>query len=210
MDFIHRYIPPEQPGSDLTFILLHGTGGDESDLLPLGKFISPAAGLLGVRGKVLESGASRFFRRLSEGVFDEDDLRFRTHELARFIEWATEAYQLNAEGLVAIGYSNGANIAASLLLLEPAIFRAAILFRAMVPLKPDTLPILAGRSVLMESGRIDPIIPAKNSEELASMLADAGAEVALDWQPIGHQLTQEEMISARTWFAELNLSKGES
>src|SRR5579875_3469033 len=134
MDFIHKFIPSSTGHNDTTFLLLHGTGGNEEDLLPLGQFLAPDAAMLGVRGKVLEGGMPRYFQRLSEGVFDEDDLIFRTHELARFIEEATKMYMLNPKRIIAIGYSNGANIAASLLLLESSVLSSAVLFRAMVPL----------------------------------------------------------------------------
>lgn len=207
MDFIHTYLPPTNPEIDTTLVLLHGTGGNESDLIPLGQLIAPGAGLLGIRGKVLEGSAPRFFKRLSEGVFDEEDLRFRTHELSAFLEWATTQYQLKPNCLVAIGYSNGANIAASLLLLEPQILAAAVLFRAMVPLKPETLPDLAGRSVLIQSGRMDPIVPATSSEQLATMLRQAGADVTLKWQEVGHNLTQAEIGTTKSWLQTFNQDK---
>ncbi|QSO46415.1 alpha/beta hydrolase [Alicyclobacillus mengziensis] len=202
MDFIHRLIPSEDEHSKTTLILLHGTGGNEEDLLPLGRFLAKDAALLGIRGKVLEDGMSRYFRRLAEGVFDEADLTFRTHELARFIEEATSAYNLNRDGLIAVGYSNGANIAASLLLLEPDILSAAVLFRSMVPLEPKDTPNLWGKGVLMQSGAFDPIIPPENSERLAQMLQQAGADVTLNWQQTGHGLTNEEFVVAQTWLRE--------
>lgn len=199
MDFIHKFIPSTADDNKTTLVLLHGTGGNEEDLIPIGQFLAPDAALLGIRGKVLEGAMPRFFRRLSEGVFDEADLIFRTHELARFIEDAAKMYALNPERLVAVGYSNGANIAASLLLLEPTILSAAVLFRSMLPLNPEKLADLQGKHVLIQSGRHDPVIPASNSERLAELLKQAGAEVALNWQNTGHGLTNPEFVTAKKW-----------
>lgn len=203
MEFIHKFIPSATGNNDTTLLLLHGTGGNEEDLLPLGQYLAPDAAMLGVRGKVLEGGMPRFFRRLSEGVFDEEDLIFRTHELARFIEAATKSYAVNAERMIAVGYSNGANIAASMMLLEPNCLTAAVLFRAMVPLEPERLPDLAGKRVLMQSGRHDPLVPADNSERLAELLKQSGAEVTLNWQNTGHGLTNPELVTAQAWLRHL-------
>ncbi len=203
MNFIHKFIPSPSGTSEITLLLLHGTGGNEEDLLPLGQFLAPDAALLGVRGKVLEGGMPRFFRRLCEGVFDEEDLIFRTHELARFVEEAATTYSLNPERIIAVGYSNGANIAASVLLLEPSVLSAAILFRAMVPLEPEQLPDLKGKRILMQSGRQDPIVPLRNSERLAELLKQAGAEVTLYLQNAGHGLTNPELASAQAWIKHL-------
>ncbi|GLG01302.1 phospholipase/carboxylesterase [Alicyclobacillus hesperidum subsp. aegles] len=203
MTFIHKWIPSATGTNETTLLLLHGTGGNEEDLFPLARFLAPHAAMLGVRGKVLENGMPRFFRRLAEGVFDEEDLIFRTHELARFIEEATKTYSLNPERIYAVGYSNGANIAASLLFLEPAILSGAVLFRAMVPLEPAELPDLAGKRVLMLSGRHDPIVPPNNSERLAQMFQQAGADIALNWKNAGHGLTNSELAVARKWMEQL-------
>jgi predicted esterase len=201
LGFIHRYIPA--PGdSRTTLLLLHGTGGDENDLLGLGRALDPQAALLSPRGKVLENGMPRFFRRLAEGVFDLEDLKLRTHELADFVAAATEAYQLDPQKLIAVGYSNGANIAASTLLLRSNALAGAILFHAMVPLTPDELPDLTGVPVLITAGRLDPMIPAQQSERLALMLQSAGADVALEWQPGGHALTQPEVQIAAEWLRQ--------
>jgi len=205
MDFVHKLIPSKTGENKTTLVLLHGTGGNEEDLIPLGQFLAPDATILGIRGKVLEGAAPRFFRRLSEGVFDEEDLIFRTHELARFIEDASQTYSLNPERLVAVGYSNGANIAASLLLLEPTILSAAVLFRSMVPLEPKKLPNLNGKHVLMQSGRLDPIVTASQSERLFELLKQAGAEITLNWQNTGHGLTNPEFAMAQTWLEKLML-----
>ncbi|MFD1678018.1 alpha/beta hydrolase [Alicyclobacillus fodiniaquatilis] len=200
---MHKFIPSPTGQNDTTLLLLHGTGGNEEDLIPLGQFLAADAALIGVRGKILENGMPRFFRRLSEGVFDEEDLIFRTHELARFIEEATKVYALNTERIIAVGYSNGANIAASMLLLEPTILSAAVLFRAMVPLQPEQLPDLKGKPVLMQSGRRDPIVPATNSEQLVELLKQAGADVTLNWQNAGHGLLNPELVMAEKWIRQL-------
>ena len=149
LGFIHRFIPATQPGKP-PLLLLHGTGGNENDLLPLGAQLSPGAALLSPRGKVLENGMPRFFRRLAEGVFDLADLKVRTAELTDFIAAARKAYGLDAP--VAVGFSNGANIAASLLLTRPQALRGAVLLRAMLPFEPEPLPDLAGKPVLLLSG----------------------------------------------------------
>src|SRR5882724_8003976 len=155
-DFIHEFVPGT---SNRTLLLLHGTGGNEHDLIPLGREIDPTAAILSPRGKVLEDGMPRFFRRFAEGIFDEEDLKKRTDELANFVGAAVEQYELAADQIVAVGYSNGANIAASLLLLRPGTLRAAILFRAMVPLVPEKLPDLSLLRVWIGAGNQDPIIP---------------------------------------------------
>ena len=201
LGFVHRFEPGD--GSGVTLLLLHGTGGDENDLIPLGSEILPGATLLSPRGKTLEHGAPRFFRRLAEGVFDHEDLLLRTHELAGFIEAAMKQYELDPAKLVAAGYSNGANIAASLTLLHPGLLRAAVLFRAMVPFEPETPPDLAGMPVFIAAGRRDQMIPPDNTERLAETLREAGADVDLRWRDIGHVLTYEEVMEAKGWLAEI-------
>jgi predicted esterase len=183
-----------------TLLLLHGTGGNEHDLIPLADTLAPGAGVLSPRGKVLERGMPRFFRRLSEGVFDLDDLRIRTRELAAFVAAAATHYGLDPKGIVAVGFSNGANIAASTLLLEPGVLAGAILFRAMVPIVPDPLPALGGTPVFMSNGRTDPLIPAAEAERLAGLLRQAGAIVDIEWQPGGHQLTRQDLAQAQKWW----------
>ncbi len=197
-DFIHRFVPARVPGAP-TLLLLHGTGGDESNLLPLGDVLFPGAAVLSPRGKVLEHGMPRFFRRLAEGVFDLDDLIARTHEVAEFVVAATAEYGFDAGTVVAVGFSNGANIAASLLLLRPGILSGAILFRPMVPLVPETLPRLNGVPVFVAAGRQDPIVPPANTEQLVELLREAGAEVAVHLGPGGHALTDGDVAAARRW-----------
>ena len=205
LGFVHRYIPPSVEGElagATTLLLLHGTGGDEEDLLPLGRSLLPGAGLLSPRGKVLENGAPRFFRRLREGVFDQEDLARRTTELATFIRSAVSAYQLDAEGMLAVGFSNGANIAASLLLREPGVLRGAVLLSPMMPFEPETLLDLHGTSVFIGAGRADPIAPAEQAERLAEVLRSAGASVTLHWTPGGHGITKGEVDAARQWIEQ--------
>ncbi len=198
LGFIHHYIPPTVEGAP-TLLLLHGTGGDENDLLDLGRLLAPGAGLLSPRGKVLEHGMPRFFRRLAEGVFDLDDLRARTHELADFVAQAADAYGFDPARVVAVGFSNGANIAASLLLLRPETLAGGALLHAMVPLEPESPPNLTGKRIFLGAGRRDPLIAPHETERLARMLRDYGATVEENWQPGGHSLTRAEVVAARDW-----------
>jgi phospholipase/carboxylesterase len=172
LGFTHRYLPGEDEASP-TLLLLHGTGGNEEDLVPLGETLAPDAAFLSPRGKVSEYGAPRFFRRLAEGVFDHEDLLFRTHELAEFVEAASEEYGFDPSKMVAVGYSNGANVAASTILLHPGLLRAAVLFRAMVPFEPDLTPDLSGMPVFLAAGRMDRMIPPDNTQRLADILLEA-------------------------------------
>ena len=200
LGFVHRYLPGEDE-SGPTLLLLHGTGGNEEDLIPLGQELAPGAAILSPRGKVSEFGAPRFFRRLAEGVFDLEDLIFRTHELAEFVEAASEEYGFDLSKLVAVGYSNGANIAASTILLHPGLLRAVVLFRAMVPFEPEETPDLSGMPVFMAAGRRDTMIPPDNAQRLAEILAEAGADVDLRWRDTGHPLTYEEVGEAKEWLS---------
>ena len=204
LGFVHRYVPPNV-GAELaggtTLLLLHGTGGDEEDLIPVGRELLPGAGMLSPRGKVLERGAPRFFRRIEEGVFDQEDLSRRTEELAAFVEAAAVTYQLERDGIVAVGFSNGANIAASMLFRRPGLLRGAVLFSPMVPFEPETLPRLEGTSVFIGAGRTDQIAPATQAERLAAILREAGADVTLHWEPGGHALTRAELAAAHEWIA---------
>ena len=190
-------------GSDATrpvLLLLHGTGGNEHDLLPLASIIDPAASLLSVRGNVLENGMPRFFRRLAEGVFDEEDLIFRTKELNAFLDHAAEEYRFERSNIVAVGYSNGANIAASLLFHFQDALKGAILHHPMVPLRGIALPDLSGTSIFIAAGTNDPICPRREAEELHQLLNDAGASAAIHWENHGHQLTMSEVEAAKEWY----------
>jgi phospholipase/carboxylesterase len=202
LGFTHRYLPGEDESSP-ALLLLHGTGGNEEDLVPLGETLAPGAAFLSPRGKVSEYGAPRFFRRLAEGVFDHEDLLFRTHELAEFVEAASDEYGFDRSKLVAVGYSNGANVAASMILLHPGLLRAAVLFRAMVPFEPDLTPDLSGMPVFLAAGRMDRMIPPENTQRLADILVEAGADVDLRWRDTGHPLTYEEVGEAKEWLSEV-------
>jgi phospholipase/carboxylesterase len=204
LGFIHRYIPASAragAASSATLLLLHGTGGDETDLIPLGATLLPGAAVLSPRGKVLEGTAPRFFRRLAEGVFDQEDLARRTEELAHYIEAAVRAYQLDGDNVFAVGLSNGANIAASVLLRHPGLLRGAVLLSPMVPFEMDAPPDLAGTGVFIGAGRTDPVATPEHAERLAGLLRQAGADVTLHWHPGGHAITQSEVEAARRWIA---------
>jgi predicted esterase len=198
-DFIHDFVPGS---SSRTFLLLHGTGGNQRDLIPLGRELDPNAALLSPRGKVLENGMPRFFRRLAEGVFDLEDLKYRTNELSDFVAAAAQHYGFATDQLVAVGYSNGANIAASMLLLRPDILSAAILFRAMVPLTPDKLPDLSSVRVWIGAGDQDPFVPASETKRLVELLRRADADVTIRFAKAGHGLTNDDLEAARHWLGE--------
>ncbi|MGV7212331.1 alpha/beta hydrolase [Bradyrhizobium sp. UFLA05-112] len=205
LSFIHRF--EKGTRRDLApLLLLHGTGGDENDLIPLGRMVAPDRALLSARGQVLEGGAPRFFRRLAEGVFDEADVVRRAHDLADFVDATRNEYGIAAP--VALGYSNGANIAAAILLLRPQTLRGAVLLRAMAPLARPPQADLAGKSVLLLSGQHDPIVPPGNVGGLARTLAASGARVESRVLPVGHQLSQLDVNLAREWLAEEGLSDG--
>jgi predicted esterase len=197
-DFIH-----ELPVLEPDIVVLHGTGGNERDLIALGRELDPNAALLSPRGKVLENGMPRFFRRFAEGVFDLEDLKCRTNELADFVIAAAQHYGFASDNLVAVGYSNGANIAASMLLLRPEILSAAILFRAMVPLYPETQPNLSSVRVWIGAGTYDPIIPMSDTKTLAELLRNAGADVTIRDFQAGHELTSQDLEAARDWLTLL-------
>ncbi|MCU6713061.1 alpha/beta hydrolase [Paenibacillus sp. J5C_2022] len=183
-------------------LMLHGTGGTEHDLLPLAQLVSPESAVLSVRGNVLENGMSRFFRRLAEGVFDEEDLVLRTRELNDFLNSAASQYGFARDNIVAVGYSNGANIAASLLFHYSGALRGAILHHPMVPLRGLVLPDLTGISCFIGAGENDPICSPEESGELEKLLTGAGAAVRMHWERAGHSLTATEANAAAVWFKE--------
>jgi predicted esterase len=202
LGFVHRFVH----GTDTQappLLLLHGTGGNEDDLLPLGRLLWPGAPMLSPRGPVLEQGMPRFFRRIAQGVFDLDDLRQRSHDLADFIAAAADEYAFSQQELVAVGYSNGANIAASTMLLRPEAIGAAILWHAQIPLEPDPRPDLSAQHVLITAGRRDPIVPPTETERLRDLLAECGAAVQLAWFDAGHALTQDDVDASRRWLHDL-------
>lgn len=205
LDFIHRFISANSKAkkSNLTLLLLHGTGGTEDDLIPLGNELTPDASILSVRGKVLENGMPRFFRRLEEGVFDLEDLKMRTDELADFVLKSSSIYDFDLKRLVAVGYSNGANIGASVLLRRPEVLAGAILFRAMVPFIPDVLPDLSKKFIILLEGMRDPIVSKQEAESLLKIFNKAHSNVTIKWQGSGHNLTQEDIDSAKRWL-EIN------
>ena len=207
LGFIHHFIPSSEKGDKIaTLLLLHGTGGNEQDLIPLGRQLYPNAAILSPRGKVLEGGMPRFFRRLAEGVFDIEDLKFRTHELADFVEKASRVYGFDLKNVISVGYSNGANIASSLLLLRPEVLSSAVLFRAMVPLTPEKSPDLASKNIFMAAGEQDPIVTREQTEMLYRMFKKGGANVLLHWQKnAGHQLGHDEISAARDWLSQLSV-----
>lgn len=193
--FVHRFVPGT---SGETALLLHGTGGNEASLLQLGTILRPEANLLSPRGQVLEGSMPRFFRRLAEGVFDEKDLVARTGDLAEFIGRSASQYGFDPMKITAIGFSNGANIAASLMLLHPDVLARSVLLRAMVPLEPEPRA-LTGTPVWVGAGRYDPIVPPENTARLAELLKERGARVQLDWREAGHQLAEGEVEAISAW-----------
>jgi phospholipase/carboxylesterase len=204
--FAHFFI--NRKGSDnndltkkLTLVLLHGTGGNEEDLIFLGKELEPKASILSPRGKVLENGMPRFFRRLAEGVFDIEDLMIRTHELADFIQKCSLHYKFDLRKTIAIGFSNGANIAASILLLRPEVLEGAVLFRAMVPLVPNPLPDLLNKKILLSAGVNDPIVSRMETESLYRLFQKTNANITLKWQKSSHNLIQDDLKIAKEWIS---------
>lgn len=194
-----------EKGSNLNkpvLLLLHGTGGNELDLLPLAGKIDGEASVLSVRGNVLENGMPRFFKRLAEGVFDEEDLQFRTKELNEFLDDASQKYGFDRNNIIAVGYSNGANIAASLMFHYADALKGAILHHPMVPRRGIPLPDLTGTSVFIAAGTNDPICPSQESEDLKALLEGANASVQLHWENRGHQLTLDEVLAAAKWYEE--------
>jgi predicted esterase len=200
LGFVHKFVPPTG-GSQLTLLLLHGTGGNESDLIQLGHDLSPGAALLSPRGRVLENGMPRFFRRLGEGIFDINDLTDQTHNLAVFAREASKAYGFHLGRVIAVGYSNGANIAGSTLILHPEALAGAVLFRPMVPFVPETMPQLSGKPILILAGTRDSIVSRDETERLAALLKRAGADLTLHWADATHGIGGDEVRVAAEWLA---------
>jgi predicted esterase len=199
--FIHRFVPAESSPSGDTLIVLHGTGGDENDLIGIGQAVAPGAAIVSPRGNVLENGAPRFFKRLAEGVFDPKEVRSRAEELARFIRAAVVTYRLDPTRVFALGYSNGANIASTVMFVEPGVLQGAVLFRPMLVYEPSERNDLAGSVVFISAGRMDPIVPVPSVERLVELYELANAEVILKWQLAGHSLVPSEVREAAEWFA---------
>jgi phospholipase/carboxylesterase len=205
MNFEHVY---EQGSDNLTILALHGTGGNEHDLVPMAKMVAPNANILSPRGKVSENGAPRFFKRLSEGVFDIEDLKFRTHELADFVKESSANYSFDVTQIYALGFSNGANIASSLLFLRPEVLAGGAILRGMVPLDMDKgelekLPDLTGKKVFLANGTRDPVVPLDNAKRLTQMYKEAGASVTQELNPASHGLIQSDLQAMKHWFERL-------
>jgi predicted esterase len=201
LGFIHRLVPAEETASGETLIVLHGTGGNENDLIGIGQAVAPGATVLSPRGNVLENGAPRFFKRLAEGVFEPKEVRSRAEELARFIRAAVSTYELDPSRVYALGYSNGANVASTVMFIEPGLLQGAVLFRPMVVFEPEEKNDLSGTGVFISAGRMDPIVPTSSVERLVELFEASHAEVTLKWQLVGHNLVPSEVREASDWFA---------
>ena len=201
LGFIHRFVPADDQASVETLLVLHGTGGDESDLVGIGQTIAPGAAILSPRGKVLENGAPRFFKRLAEGVFDPKEVRSRAEELTRFIRAAITKYGLDPSRIYALGYSNGANIASTVMFIHSELLQGAVLLRPMLVYEPEELGDLSGARVFISAGRMDPIIPVKSVERLVHLFESSHAEVTIKWQSAGHNLVPSEVLEASDWLA---------
>jgi predicted esterase len=199
--FVHQYIEGSGPH---TILLLHGTGGDETDLISIGKLLVPGANILSPRGKVLEDGALRFFRRFKPGVFDEEDIRSRAAELAEFIAESSKERKFDSSRVFALGYSNGANIAQALMLLHPEILAGAAMLRPMPVIEPNPLPDLGGRPVLITAGEDDHMTTEQLTHKLASTLSNAGAKVDVKWIAAGHELTPYDFQAIKGYFQSLS------
>jgi len=206
LGFVHRFVAGSAAAP--TLLLLHGTGGNETDLLSLGQELYPGAALLSPRGRVLERGMPRFFRRLAEGVFDQEDLARRTDELVGFIRDAAVEYRVDPTRVVAVGYSNGANIAASVLLRQPIALAGAVLFHPMVPFEPEQRPDMRDARIFISAGKSDPMVPQRLTQRLIELLQDGGARVAVHWEPGGHELVAGEVAAARLWLQEAFTQQG--
>jgi len=201
LGFIHRHVPAADPATADTLVVLHGTGGDENDLISIGQAIAPGAAILSPRGNVLENGAPRFFKRMAEGVFDPKEVRSRADELARFIRGAVVTYRLDPARVYALGYSNGANIASTVMLVEPGIFRGSILLRPMLVYDPPEQNDLSDTAVFISAGRMDPIVPVESVEKLVKLFESAHSNVTVKWQLAGHSLVPSEVREASEWLA---------
>jgi len=204
--FIHKWVPAESSSTDpVTLLLLHGTGGDENALLPVGNELWPGAALLGLRGKVLENGMPSSFRRFTEvGV---EDIKSRTEELAQLIDAASKRYDFSRRRLIVVGYSNGANLAASLILLHPHYLAGAVLFPAMVPLVPDLIRDFSHLSVFIGAARLDPLIPSGQAEELAALFKSGGADVTISWHQGGRELGEDDIQAAKHWLSRESIRR---
>lgn len=197
LGFTYRFVP--RAGASETLLLLHGTGADENDLLPLGERVAPDANLLSPRGKVLENGMPRFFRRIAEGVLDVEDLKRRASELADFVAAASKEHGFDARRVTALGYSNGANAALGMLFERPDSLARAVLMRAMLAYEPPVGLDLRGKRVLLLAGAADPYSRAPTTDRLADLLAARGAQVEKSYARAGHELSNEDVTIATRW-----------
>jgi len=204
LDHVHVFQPAAAPGLP-TLLMLHGTGGNEHDLVPFGQALVPGAAILSPRGKVLERGMPRFFRRFAEGVFDLDDLRQRAGELADFVVAAAHQYSFDPNRVIGAGFSNGANIAASVLLLRPGALRAALLFSPMIGIVPEPLPRLDGVAVLISAGKRDPVVAGGDTQKLADLLMACHAGVTMRWTEGGHTLTESDLHAGVDWLSTVKV-----
>lgn len=200
--YVHHFEPARTPGLP-TIVALHGTGGNERDLLGLTRMIAPGCAIISPRGNVSENGMPRFFRRFAEGVFDLEDVERRAHELATFVASAATHYGCDPRNLYALGYSNGANIAVASMLVNPGVFKGALLLRAQQTYVPETPPNLRGKAIFMSSGRHDQLISTEQSDALYGQLRDCGAAVSLAWQEANHGLIQSDVEMAAGWLNAL-------
>ena len=205
LNYIHTFVPAASDSSrPVTLLLLHGTGGDENSLLSLGNDLWPGAALLGLQGKVLENGMPPSFRRFTEvGIHD---VRSRTEELAQFIRAASERYRFSTRTLIVVGHSNGANLAASLILLHPHYLAGAVLFRVTVPLVPQIIRDFSNLFIFIGAATADPLIPTGQAGELAAIFKSGGAEVAISWHHGGRELGEEDIQAARNWLVRDRLT----
>jgi len=202
LNFKHKYIPSSNPNNRNTVLLLHGTGGNEESLVPIVDMILTEAAILSPRGQILENGMPRFFRRIAEGVFDLKDLELRTRELATFIEESSRNYGLESNKIIAVGYSNGANIASSVMLTYPGLISKAALFHPMIPFVPKNSPDLSNTGILITAGTNDPIVSREETLELNKMFQDYGADVEIFWHDSGHNLVREELDKTKNFLSE--------
>lgn len=207
-ELAYRFVPGADTGPVL--VVLHGTGGTPDDLLPLARELWPDAPVLAPAGPVSEHGMGRWFRRLAEGVFDTEDVIARAGQLADFLRVARVRHELGDRPLVAVGFSNGANIAAAVALLHPDVLTRVVLFNAMLPVPDPPRLDLTGTRVLLVNGRRDPMAPVDSARRLVALLREGSADVREHWHPGGHQLTLDGVAAAKGWLSERQTALAES
>ncbi len=192
----HFFQKSTNPEEKRVLLLFHGTGGNEMDLIPLAERILPGVSYLGIRGNVIEHGMPRFFKRLSEGIFDEADIKLRAHELDSFIREAATSFGFSSENVMALGYSNGANIITALNFLHPGLISTSLLLRPMTPLVPANAPDLSNSNVWLSFGSVDPLMPPGEIEKLSGLYTEYGANLTVNIEQAGHQLVQNDLTKA--------------